>query len=78
MEWIYDAKITRQLEAIFERDLEQCREVTLKDVALRRALAALPQLVRAPLLGRDLSRLRYERDRPGAAARRQADETGVF
>jgi cardiolipin synthase len=32
MEWIYDAKITRQLEAIFERDLEQCREVTLKDV----------------------------------------------
>ena len=32
MEWIYDTKITRQLEAIFERDLEQCREVTLKDV----------------------------------------------
>ena len=32
MEWIYDAKITRQLEAIFDRDLEQCREVTLHDV----------------------------------------------
>jgi len=32
MEWIYDAEITRRLEAIFESDLEQCREVTLKDI----------------------------------------------
>jgi cardiolipin synthase len=32
MEWIYDADITRRLEDIFERDLEQCREVTLKDI----------------------------------------------
>ncbi len=32
MEWIYDAGLTRQLEDIFDRDLEQCREVTLADV----------------------------------------------
>jgi cardiolipin synthase A/B len=32
VEWIYDAETTRRLEAIFARDLEQCREVTLKDV----------------------------------------------
>ena len=32
MEWIYDREITRQLEEIFARDLEQCREVTLEDL----------------------------------------------
>jgi cardiolipin synthase len=32
MEWIYDAKLTRQLEAIFDSDLEHCREVTLADI----------------------------------------------
>ena len=32
MEWIYDAHITHLLEAIFDRDLEQCEEVTLQAV----------------------------------------------
>jgi cardiolipin synthase len=32
MEWIYDADLTAQLEAIFDRDLEQCREITLDDI----------------------------------------------
>ena len=32
MEWIYDAGVTGRLEEIFDRDLEQCREITLADV----------------------------------------------
>jgi cardiolipin synthase len=32
MVWIFDQALTRQLEAIFERDLLHCREITLKDV----------------------------------------------
>ena len=32
MEWIYDARITHQLEAFFERDLAECEEVTLEQV----------------------------------------------
>ena len=32
MEWIYDSQVTAQLEEIFDRDLEQCREITLGDV----------------------------------------------
>jgi cardiolipin synthase len=32
MEWIYDREVTWQLEEIFARDLEQCREVKLEDL----------------------------------------------
>ena len=32
MEWIYDAEVTAQLEAIFDRDLDQCHEITLDEV----------------------------------------------
>jgi cardiolipin synthase A/B len=32
MMWIYDPKVTAELEAIFDRDLEQCHEVTLEDI----------------------------------------------
>jgi cardiolipin synthase len=32
MMWLFDEELTRQLEDIFERDLLQCREVTLADV----------------------------------------------
>ena len=32
MEWIYDAGVTQQLEAIFDNDLEQCHEITLDEV----------------------------------------------
>jgi len=32
MEWIYDVGVTRQLEAIFDHDLERCREITLDEV----------------------------------------------
>ena len=32
MEWIYDAEVAMRLESAFDRDLEQCREVTLADV----------------------------------------------
>ena len=33
MVWIYDAAKARELEAIFDRDVEDCREVTLAEVA---------------------------------------------
>jgi len=32
MEWIYDSRVTRQLEDIFDHDLEQCHEVTRDEV----------------------------------------------
>jgi cardiolipin synthase len=32
MVWIFDAGLARQCEEIFDRDLEQCREVTLEEV----------------------------------------------
>ena len=32
MLWMFDQELTRQLEAIFERDLLHCREMTLADV----------------------------------------------
>jgi cardiolipin synthase len=33
MLWTYDAEKTRELEAIFDRDLEKCKEVTLKNLS---------------------------------------------
>ena len=32
MLWTFDAEKTRELEAIFDRDLEKCKEITLKDL----------------------------------------------
>jgi cardiolipin synthase len=32
MTWIYDEATTHELEAEFERDLEQCKEITLEEI----------------------------------------------
>ena len=33
MLWTFDAEKTRELEAIFDRDLEKCKEITLGDLS---------------------------------------------
>ena len=40
MVWIYDEGKAKELEEIFDRDLADCREITLAD------LKALPRLIR--------------------------------